>query len=439
MEGENSNAKPNLLIGGRVSRSPPVIVHPAGEFQADGSATYFLSNLDQNLRMTMKIICCYPAADRRSTDKVGEILRTSLEKVLVDFYPLDGRFSLDGEEKLIVRMNGGGVPFMEATADFELGEVYRCLESEESGGLVYCPPADSLFEVPLLTIQVTRFKCGGIVVGVAMNHALADGISAVDFLHAWAKTARGLTISLPPVLNRSLLAARCPPIVEFSHPEFTDLTGALNITAASAFSSLPILQRRFYFDLAKLSRLKVLAADSGAPPSTFAALAGLVWRARTKALKALPTDPVKILLAVDCRKRLEPPLPSGFFGNGIKVVGCVSTAGELVNGPLAQAVQMVQSAVGSTTDRFIRSGIDHFEVTRPRVSLAGTVVVSDWTRLGFGATDFGWGWASRTGPAGLPFPEVALFLPPGKGGSGTVVVLGLPAPAIIAFEEMMDF
>jgi omega-hydroxypalmitate O-feruloyl transferase len=39
------------------------------------------------------------------------------------------------------------------------------------------------FEAPLLTMQVTKVKNGGLVLGLAMNHCLTDDLSATEFLH----------------------------------------------------------------------------------------------------------------------------------------------------------------------------------------------------------------------------------------------------------------
>lgn len=35
-------------------------------------------------------------------------------------------------------------------------------------------------------MQVTRFACGGYSIGIGTSHSLFDGISAYEFLHAWA-------------------------------------------------------------------------------------------------------------------------------------------------------------------------------------------------------------------------------------------------------------
>jgi hypothetical protein len=47
--------------------------------------------------------------------------------------------------------------------------------------------------LPNLTVQVTRFACGGVGVGVKMTHSLADATTLVGFMHDWAKIHSSLT------------------------------------------------------------------------------------------------------------------------------------------------------------------------------------------------------------------------------------------------------
>ncbi|XP_020597907.1 omega-hydroxypalmitate O-feruloyl transferase-like, partial [Phalaenopsis equestris] len=264
---EAQNGNTNVKLNIKVTRSPPVLLHPAGDTPDGGDGTYFLSNLDQNLVVTMKTIYCYTAKDGRSTENACEVLRTSLEKVLTYFYPFEGRFGVDEGGKLVVRMNGGGVPFVEAVAEWEmedLGDVCSA-EPEKLGELIYFPPAENIFEMPLLTIQVTKFKCGGFVLGMAMNHSMADGLSTVEFLHSWAAIARCLPLSLPLFIDRSILKARSPPATDFPHTEFSDL--AASLSTSDSFSSLALIHKSFTFEAQKLSRLKLLATANGEFPT----------------------------------------------------------------------------------------------------------------------------------------------------------------------------
>ncbi|KAG0462474.1 hypothetical protein HPP92_020950 [Vanilla planifolia] len=112
------NGKENFLKSMNVIRSPPLTLHPS--VSVPNGTTYFLSNLDQNLVVTMKTLYCFPSTDRRSREDSAEVLRSSLQKVLTYFYPFDGRLAVGTDGKLVVLMDGGGVPFVEAEAEVEL-------------------------------------------------------------------------------------------------------------------------------------------------------------------------------------------------------------------------------------------------------------------------------------------------------------------------------
>lgn len=51
----------------------------------------------------------------------------------------------------------------------------------------------TLLGLPNLAVQVTRFACGGVGVGVKMTHSLADATTLVGFMHDWAKIHSRLT------------------------------------------------------------------------------------------------------------------------------------------------------------------------------------------------------------------------------------------------------
>ena len=177
---------------------------------------------------------------------------------------------------------------------------------------------------------MTRFKCGGFALGLAMNHCMFDGIGAMEFVNSWTKTARGVT----------------------------ELTVS--------------------------------------------------------------------------------PLPRGDFGNGIVLTNALATARGLLSAPMSRATGLVQEAVRMVTDDYMRSAVDYFEATRARPSLASTLLITTWSRLEFHGADFGWGEPVMSGPVTLPEKEVILFLAPGEGRKSINVLLGLPATAMEAFQELMD-
>ena len=73
------------------------------------------------------------------------------------------------------------------------------------------------------------------------------------------------------------------------------------------------------FTAEEVATLKNRAMEGGllSKVSTFDALSGHVWQARTKAIEREPTQLAQLQFAVDIRDRIEPPLPKQFCGNGI--------------------------------------------------------------------------------------------------------------------------
>ncbi|KAJ1687328.1 hypothetical protein LUZ63_018718 [Rhynchospora breviuscula] len=422
----------------KVNRSLPAIIHPVHDTNSDES--YYLSNLDQNIAAIMKTVHLYKPTEK-STDSIFTVLKESLSKVLVHYYPYAGSLTLSQEGKLIVKNDGHGVPFVEAETDCELETLgdMSIPDPDKLGELIYVDPmAKNILETPLLTVQVTKFKCGGFSIGLAMNHGMSDGLSAVQFLNSWAEITRGFPLSNPPFIDRTIQKARQPPKIEFIHHEFTEIEDISDLDGL--YKSEPIEYYAFTFDEKKLCRLKQIATEDGLVESctSFVALTAFIWRARTVALKMSPNQQTKLLFSIDGRSRVKPPLPNGFWGNGIVLACCMCRAKELVNKPLSSTVHPIQEAIKVTDDKFIKSAIDYIEITRARApSLAATLLVTSWTRLGFNSSDFGWGEAFHSGSAELPQKEVVVFLPQAKDSKNIVVVMGLPGPSMKTFKDIV--
>lgn len=319
--------------------------------------------------------------------------------------------------------------------------------------------------------QVTKFKCGGWVLGLGNNHCLFDGGGAMNFINAWAETARGKpTLSLLPVLDRSMLRPRCPPKISFPHGEFAEIEDVS--PEKNMLLQDDLVHASFCFTSEDLDVLKEAAVKVGsdvvpgeptdgtkvqshsngssqedghgdhAAPSrtrvtTFEALAAHIWRTRTMALAMEDKQQTKLLFAVDGRKKLNPPLPEGFLGNGIVLAHAITTASELRSRPLSYAVGMVKEAIHMITEEYIRSAIDFFEVTRARPALVATHVLTSWSRLELNTTDYGWGEPVLVGPANLPEREAVLLLPGGCGKKSMNVLLSLPPNAMESFKSLI--
>ncbi|XP_042480204.1 omega-hydroxypalmitate O-feruloyl transferase-like isoform X2 [Macadamia integrifolia] len=431
MEVSNGN-----LIEIGVNQGEPTLVPPAEETK---KGLYFLSNLDQNIAVIVRTIYCFKS-DEKGNEQASQIIKDALAKVLVHYYPLAGRLTISSEGKLIVDCTGDGAVFVDAKANCTMEQIGDITKPDPAtlSKLVYdIPGAKNILEIPPLVAQVTKFECGGFVLGLSLNHCMFDGIGAMEFVNSWGETARGLQLSVPPYIDRGILKARDQPKIEFPHNEFAEIEDISN--TANLYQE-ETLYRSFSFDSDKLEQLKMNVMKEGILKkcTTFEALSAFVWRARSQALKLKPDQQTKLLFAVDGRTRFDPPLPKGYFGNGIVLTNSLCSAGELLENPLSFTVGLVQKAVQMVTDIYMRSAIDYFEITRARPSLAATLLITTWSRLSFHITDFGWGEPLLSGPVALPEKEVILFLSNGKERKGINVLLGLPASAMKIFQEIMQ-
>ncbi|KAI3877034.1 hypothetical protein MKX03_004171 [Papaver bracteatum] len=180
---------------------------------------YFLSNLDKMVIMINTFYCFNKILDVGRLD-AAEVIKDSLAKVLVHYYPIAGRIRMDESGKFTVNCTGEGALFIEAEANLTLDEIGDFTKSDPVtyGKLVYSLlDPQNILQNPLLVAQVTKFKCGGFVLGLTSNHAMFDGISGLEFMKSWGEVTRGLPLTNPPFLDRTILKARNPPQVIFTH------------------------------------------------------------------------------------------------------------------------------------------------------------------------------------------------------------------------------
>jgi shikimate O-hydroxycinnamoyltransferase len=102
---------------------------------------------------------------------------------------------------------------------------------------------------------------------------------------------------------------------------------------------------------------------------------------------------------VDVRRRLEPPLPDGYFGNGVVNVFATAAVRDVVSGTLASVANRIKDTTERFDDGLLRSAVDYFEMEaekggRPEHSrnLPETELrMNSWYHLRTYEADFGWG------------------------------------------------
>lgn len=255
-----------------------------------------------------------------------------------------------------------------------------------------------------LILQLTRFKCGGVSLGVANEHHVSDGISALHFINTWSAIARGAA-TLPPSLDRRVLSPRSPPRPRFPHVEHQPPPSL----------KTPLHDSDTTFSIFRLTRDQINALkqqckdDDDNKYTMYEVVSGHVWRCACMA-RGLPKDQeTKLQFPVNARQKLRPPLPQGYFGNGIFYTGAYALCGELESSPLRFAVGKVQEAIARMDDEYLRSAVDYQELHLDGIVRSENNVkcpnfgITNWVRLPFYEADFGWGKPVYVGPGAALF------------------------------------
>lgn len=419
-----------------VEKSIPVAVHP--EHETPGGFL-FLTSIDQVAHIVVSTVYCF----ERSNDNAVDVIKQALSKVLVHYYPLAGRLAKSSEGKLIVDCQKKlGVPFVEAVADCDLDSLgdMSILHPDVLGKLVYKDPTTQNMPetAPLLTAQVTKLKNGGLILGIALNHCMSDGISAIKFINSWSEIARGKPLSVVPCHDRTILKPRMPHQICGPYDDFVQISDVSNMT--TLYEKEQNVCRSFHFDSEKLAAVKKMATACGQVKrsiTSFVALTALVWRARSMALKMKPHQQTMLTIPVDFRSKLSPPISDGFFGNAVVFPCCLCNTGELFDEPISSTAERIAEAIERVNEDYARSRIDYLDKYGFEEFALGTLLISSWTKLDYGSSDFGWGEPRQFGTGSLP-AKSCLFMRGWRNKKDVVVVLSLPFSAMNTFQELLQ-
>ncbi|CAL5010454.1 unnamed protein product [Urochloa decumbens] len=364
-------------------------------------------------------------------------LRASLAETVARFPPLAARIvhqPATGDAAIDCTAAGvaaaGGVRFLVA----QMGADAARLAGEEEhdaaafGRLV---PALDAGQLPAETMaaQVTRLR-GGLALGVAVHHAVADGRSVWMFLEAWAAACRGdvgAAVAAPPAFDRA--AVRLPGGEELTRAVLRKYAPDLPLAAVAGHLIRPNLSRRTFTITAQdMRRLKQRITDdlspaaAAPPPSSFVAVAALAWvsfvHAKHPAGIVSADDEVYLFFFADCRTRLDPPPGDNYFGTCIS--GCLArtAARDLLaeNGlsvaAAAVAAEIRRAAVDPLAGWDWMSTVEGVNLDR-LVNLAGSTRFSAYE-----ATDFGWGPPGRTELVTMNHDGQVVVVAGKKGGDG---------------------
>ncbi|OIT06717.1 PREDICTED: vinorine synthase-like [Nicotiana attenuata] len=394
---------------------------------------YKLSLIDQlTPGPYVPIVLFYDSTTKFSHDH----LQKSLSKTLNYMYPLAGRI----KDEFTIECNDKGVDFLEANvSNITLSNIVNDPKIGTLSQLLPCHPHARSKEPSdqiLLAVQVTKFPCGGISIGVCVWHLIADASTLATLVNTWAKMNQE---------NNVIGNGYIVDVTGIFPPR--DLSNNPLLTMVPIPEELPfkISMKRFIFDNSKLA---ALIQSCERCPTRFEALSAFLWSAIISTWKDKKSE-IKVCIlmtSINLRKRMIPNLPTNSMGN---LVYPTMAKWEVEEGVIdyKKLVERVEESIRMVEDSYIRriheknGYIDYMKsilelcITRGNeVGIAGCI---SWCKLPFYEADFGWGkpiWIANP----IKFPCGFNLLDSGD-GKGIEVWLGLPEEEMLLLEKNKHF
>ncbi|XP_057948361.1 stemmadenine O-acetyltransferase-like [Malania oleifera] len=352
-------------------------------------------------------------------------LKHSLSHTLTRYYPLAGRI----RDNTFIDCDDDGVLFLEARTSSHLSALTTESICTEELNRFLPLEVDSADDLPL-AVQATAFNCGGLALGLCFSHKVADALSLLVFITAWATMARGDPDAAPrPRFDSATLF---PP---------RNLSGFAPRTGITE----NIVARRYVFSATAIEVLRERYSDRGARPTRVEALSAFIWTRFAAATICEGGRPGPVQHAVNLRTRMEPQLPESSFGNYYRIAvtaapGTAETDGREIVGEIRKVLR----GIDGEYVRRLRDGEEHLRFIKERAERfkRGEVVSFSFTSLCrfplYEEADFGWGAAEWVTSARLPFRNLVSFMDAKRGG-GVEVWVNLTEEDMAKFEKDEKF
>ncbi|XP_071696781.1 malonyl-coenzyme A:anthocyanin 3-O-glucoside-6''-O-malonyltransferase-like [Rutidosis leptorrhynchoides] len=333
-------------------------------------------------------------------------LKNSLSITLQHFYPFAGNLFLfpDNKKPEIRYLEGDSVPITFAKSDLDFNDLVGNHPRDCDQFYDLTPPLpDSLKtsdfrKIPLFSVLVTVFPQKGVSIGMTNHHSLGDASTRFCFLNAWTSISRSdsdelfLANGAKPFYDRVINNPKLDQnYLKFSKiDELYEKYQPLSLSKPSnKLRGTFILTRKVLNELKK----SVITALPTLPyVSSFTVACGYIWSCIAKSHN---DDPQLFGFTIDCRARLDPPVPSTYFGNCVG--GCMALAkvtelsgddgfltaakllGETLHKTLTESGGIIKD-IGEIGD-LIKNGMP-----KTIIGVAGTPKLKFYDE-----TDFGWG------------------------------------------------
>lgn len=310
----------------------------------------------------------------------------------------------------------------------------------------------------VMALQITLFPNSGFSIGITAHHAAMDGKSSTSFMKSWAFICSKLGEEESYSSSSSLLPENLIPLYDRS--VIKDPTGIAEIFANTWLKqggpnnrSLMVWEgeketqkkpMRGMFELTpsnirKLKKSAESKLNKKVHLSTFSVTCAYVLECLVKA-EQREENRVMFIFSVDCRSRLDPPIPPTYFGNcitGLKVVA--ETKSLLGNNGFIIALEAISEALNRLEEDGVMNGVEALISDMENAMQNGMkriFSIAGSPRFEVYSGDFGWGKPKKVEIVSID-KSGAFSLSESRNGDGGIEIgLVLNKPLMEAFAAL---
>jgi len=334
-------------------------------------------------------------------------LINSLSLALGHFFPLAGHLTwpLHSQNPIINYKTGDTVSLTAAESDADFNHLAgsNLWESEKMHHLL--PHLTISHEqATILALQITLFPNSGFSIGITSHRAVLDAKTSTSFIKSWAylcRESRAATC-LPPELcpfYERILVKDPNQIGEKFVNDWLMQGGSNNRSLMVWDVQSPEHATGGLFQLSGLDIEKLkncVVSKQGQNNninlhlSTFVLSLAYAWVCRVRA-EEMENERVMLILTVDCRGCLEPPLPPTYFGNCVGLRLATAERRELLGEDgLFVAVEALSEALESVKKDGVLNGAENWSSWLLEADVKA-IGVAGLPNLEAYSCDFGWG------------------------------------------------
>ncbi|XP_010243469.1 PREDICTED: protein ECERIFERUM 26-like [Nelumbo nucifera] len=197
----------SLISGVRLSSVGPAAVTPP-------DLIYEPSNMDLAMKLHYLRGVYFFSSSSVEGFTIPKIKETMFQWLEL-YYHASGRFRRSESGRPFIKCNDCGVRFIEAKCSQTLDEWLEIKDFSTHCRFVSNQViGPELPFSPLVLLQITWFKCGGMAVGVSWAHVLGDAFSASNFINMWGQVLAGNKPELPPYVSRLEKSEKPPSLAQ---------------------------------------------------------------------------------------------------------------------------------------------------------------------------------------------------------------------------------